>query len=72
MMMTLTEAERSDECISHALNVRSAWALNNYYRLFRLYRAAPRMASYLMDWFLARERKLAVKTMIKAYVSPGG
>uniref|UniRef100_A0A1B6GA47 PCI domain-containing protein n=1 Tax=Cuerna arida TaxID=1464854 RepID=A0A1B6GA47_9HEMI len=67
VMTALTEEDREDECISHALQVRSAWALGNYHRLFLLYREAPRMSSYLMDWFLLRERKLALKSIVKAY-----
>lgn len=68
-MTSLSAEDCQDECISHALNVRSAWALSNFHKLFKLYRASPRMSSYLMEWFLPRERKLALKTVIKAYVS---
>ena len=58
----------ADECIVHALKVRSAWSLNNYCRFFRLYKEAPKMSSHLMDWFLERERAAALLIMLKSYV----
>nr|SVE76928.1 EOG090X0431 [Daphnia lumholtzi] len=66
-MASLTRTEKSDECVAHALEVRSSWALANFRRFFRLYNHAPRMSSHLMSWFADRERKLALKTLIKAY-----
>jgi len=65
----LTPAHRQDKCVSHALKIRAAWALSNYHRFFRLYLCAPKMSGYIIDWFLERERKQALKIMIKSYVS---
>ncbi|KAK3586296.1 hypothetical protein CHS0354_038669 [Potamilus streckersoni] len=66
-MASLSKEDRKDECIQHALQVRSAWALNNYHRFYKLYLCAPKMAGYLMDKFVERVRKSALKAMIKAY-----
>ncbi|MGH0150832.1 UNVERIFIED_CONTAM: hypothetical protein FKN15_071125 [Acipenser sinensis] len=61
------EKLKSDPCVSHALEVRTAWALGNYHRFFRLYRCAPRMGAYLIDKFLDRERKQALKAIVKSF-----
>jgi hypothetical protein len=68
VLASLTPEIRNDECIHHALRVRSAWALNHYHSFFRLYTNAPKMSGYLMDWFAERCRKSALKSMIKSYV----
>lgn len=60
--------EIKDEVIKHALDVRCAWSLKNYYQMLKLYQSAPKMSGYLMDWFVQRERKQALRTMIKSYV----
>lgn len=65
----LTKEDRQDVCIKHALKVRSAWALSNYHKFFHLYLNAPKMAGYLMDKFVGRVRKAALKATVKAYVS---
>lgn len=67
-MASLTREEKADECVAHALEVRSSWALANFRRFFRLYNKAPRMSAHLISWFADRERKIALKTLIKAYV----
>ncbi|KAH7643972.1 uncharacterized protein LOC124493505 isoform X2 [Dermatophagoides farinae] len=63
----LDQYDKQDEVISHALRVRNAWSLKFYHQLFRLYDRAPKMSGYLMDWFIERERKLALMTIIKSY-----
>ena len=62
----LTESEKMETAINHALSVRSALALGNYHRFFRLYLYAPNMGAYLMDMFIERERESALKVMCKA------
>ncbi|KAM9309256.1 leukocyte receptor cluster member 8 homolog isoform 2-T2 [Pholidichthys leucotaenia] len=66
-LVYLTPALRADECVAHALALRAAWALGNYYRFIKLYLEAPRMGSYLIDKFLERERKAALKAMVKTF-----
>lgn len=67
-LRNLSKDDINDEVISHALQVRSAWALSSYHKLFKLYQSAPKMAGYLMDWFVLRERKHALKVIFKSYV----
>jgi len=69
-MAQLTDAERLDESVGHALQVRLAVSQGNYTRLFRLFHAAPKMGAYLMDHFIGRERVAAMVTLTRAY-APG-
>ena len=64
----LSADDKCDECIAHALKVRTAFVLKNYHRFFKLYLVAPKMSAYLMDWFSERLRKEALKIIIKSYV----
>ncbi|XP_013886174.1 leukocyte receptor cluster member 8 homolog [Austrofundulus limnaeus] len=66
-LVYLTPALREDECVAHALSLRAAWALGNYHRFFKLYQEAPRMASYLIDKFVDRERKVALRAIVKTF-----
>lgn len=62
------EKDLTDECMIHAMKTRQAWALGNMRSFFRLYKNAPKMGGYLMDWFVDRERKKYLKYIIKSYV----
>ncbi|KAK6187832.1 hypothetical protein SNE40_005769 [Patella caerulea] len=63
----LSASDHEDKCIKHALKVRSSWACNNYHNFFKLYLSAPKMSAYLMDWFVERVRKTAIKAIVKSY-----
>ncbi|XP_063828201.1 leukocyte receptor cluster member 8 homolog [Ostrinia nubilalis] len=67
IFQSLSKEERENECINHALQTRCAWATGNLHKFFILYKTAPLMAGYLMDWFVERERKLYLKYIIKSY-----
>jgi len=67
VLADLTPAEKEEQAIKHALGVRSALALGNYHRFFRLYLETPNMGAYLMDMFVVRERLAALANICKAY-----
>ena len=66
VLADLTTAEKEENAIKHALNVRSSLALGNYHRFFRLYLDTPNMGAYLMDMFVVRERLAAMSNICKA------
>jgi hypothetical protein len=66
VLADLTTAEKQQKAIKHALDVRSALALGNYNRFFRLYLDTPNMGAYLMDMFVVRERLAALANICKA------
>ena len=70
LVATLTQAEKSNESVAHALKVREALASRNYHSLFRLYNIAPNMGGYLMDFFVERERVAACCIICKSYFPP--
>ncbi|KAL1517021.1 hypothetical protein ABEB36_000841 [Hypothenemus hampei] len=65
IMKSLTLAEKADKVVSFALKFRSAWGSGNFHRMFSMYLVAPLMASFLIEWFIDRERKEYLKCVIK-------
>ncbi|OAP60023.1 hypothetical protein AYL99_05025 [Fonsecaea erecta] len=59
--------DKKEPAIKHALEVRSALALGNYHKFFKLYLTVPDMGAYLMDMFVERERLAALACLCKAY-----
>lgn len=68
VLKKLTLAERTDPTIAFAMQLRSAWALGNYCKFFMLYKRSLLMTGHLIDWFVERERKAALRVIIKTYV----
>jgi len=68
VILFIKESNVKDECVKFALKAKDAWWLGNYVQLFSLYKIAPKMASYLMDMFLARERNNFYLAIAKSYV----
>jgi len=66
VLADLTPAEKEEPAIKHALGVRSALALGNYHKFFRLYLDTPNMGAYLMDMFVVRERLAALSNICRA------
>lgn len=62
----LTQRQKSDPAVRHALGVQRAVAMGNYHALFDLYMNAPNMGAYIMDHFIDRERIRALMVMTKA------
>jgi len=67
VLSDLTPADKKEPSIKHALEVRSALALGNYHKFFKLYLAVPDMGAYLMDMFVERERLAALACLCKSY-----
>ncbi|KAI9719945.1 MAG: hypothetical protein M1828_005983 [Chrysothrix sp. TS-e1954] len=63
----LTQADHKEPAVKHALQARSALALGNYHRFFRLYLTTPNMGAYLMDMFIGRERLAAMAQICRLY-----
>ncbi|TGZ73375.1 hypothetical protein CRM22_001554 [Opisthorchis felineus] len=73
IMAGLRPTHKSNPCVRYALDVRSAWSLHNYRRFFRLVcppdggEQPPLRCGQVLQWFLERERKNALKTIFKVF-----
>ncbi|CAH8628416.1 unnamed protein product [Schistosoma margrebowiei] len=74
IMAGLRPTHKTNPCISFALKLRSAWSLSNYHRFFKLLCPAnddqqpPLRCKHVVNWFVDRERKEAIRLMFKVYV----
>lgn len=66
MMRELTEDEKKNDGVAHALQVRRALAQGNYGRFFKLYQTAPNMGVHLMDIFIDKHRIMCLQRMALA------
>jgi len=66
VLSDLTPTDKNEPAIKHALEVRSALALGNYHKFFKLYLTVPDMGAYLMDMFVERERLAALACLCKS------
>lgn len=62
----ITQELRQADSVCHALKLRTAWLLRNYHSFFRLYRVTPNDGRWLVDMFVVRERKAALRVITKA------
>ena len=69
MLKTLTEEEKSQEPIEHALKMRQALNLGNYARFFKLYRVAPNKSKALIDVFVDKIRTMCLQKLSMGYVA---
>ncbi|TKY88923.1 hypothetical protein EX895_002164 [Sporisorium graminicola] len=67
LMAELTEEDKAEPAVEHALQVRAALVTGNYHSFFQLYTDAPNMNAYIMDHFVERERINALLIMSKCY-----
>ncbi|CAH8649435.1 unnamed protein product [Schistosoma haematobium] len=74
IMAGLRPTHKTNPCVSFALKLRSAWSLSNYHRFFKLLCPAnddqqpPLRCKHVVNWFVDRERKEAIRLMFKVYV----
>ncbi|XP_035217851.1 leukocyte receptor cluster member 8 homolog isoform X2 [Stegodyphus dumicola] len=66
ILAELQPDDKSDEVVSHAIKIAKTWSSNNYHRFFKLYISAPKMSAFIIDWFIERIRKAALKAIIKS------
>lgn len=55
-----------DTTLKHLLELKQAWYLNNYVKFFKLYKKSNFMCKCLIEQFIERERKQALKSIIKS------
>ena len=67
LSIDLGDAALRHPLVKHAMDVSGAKSSGNFHKFFRLYAAAPRMASYLMELMLPGMRRLGLRAMLRAH-----
>ncbi|KAJ8103038.1 SAC3/GANP/Nin1/mts3/eIF-3 p25 family-domain-containing protein [Lipomyces tetrasporus] len=67
LLIELTDEQKADDVIAHALKVREAVTDQDFHSLMRLYLSAPNMGGYIIDSFIDRERHAALEIICKAF-----
>ncbi len=57
----------TDHLIRYSISVVDAVNSKNYYRFFKLYKEAPRMSGFILDFLVYRVRDSALKAIITSY-----
>ena len=66
MFRGLTKDLTAEPAVKHAMEMRRAWSSSNYSRFFRLYPSTPNHGRNLVNLFIERERKGALRVITKA------
>eukprot|EP00521_Asterionellopsis_glacialis_P006273 CAMPEP_0195281204 /NCGR_PEP_ID=MMETSP0707-20130614/618_1 /TAXON_ID=33640 /ORGANISM="Asterionellopsis glacialis, Strain CCMP134" /LENGTH=841 /DNA_ID=CAMNT_0040340071 /DNA_START=31 /DNA_END=2556 /DNA_ORIENTATION=- len=67
LMLSLSNEQREDPCIQHALKVRVAVAEFDYHGFFRLQDSCPNLGAFLMDIMVPQIRFGALQRVCKAF-----
>eukprot|EP00536_Pseudo-nitzschia_multiseries_P004327 jgi/Psemu1/237550/estExt_Genewise1.C_710045 len=67
IMLSLTASERNDPAISHALKVREAVALSDYFWFFRLHKTSPNLGIFLTELLVPTVRLRGLRRIARAY-----
>lgn len=71
MLKQLTNEEKQEPPLEHALKIRHALSQGNYGRLFKLYLLSPNMGGSLIDVFIDKIRVLSLRNLSMGYVATG-
>jgi SAC3 family protein LENG8/THP3 len=71
MLKTITDDERSEGPVKHALDICKAYNMGNYSRFFRLYEEAPNKTGSLIDVFIDKIRILCLQKMTRGFFPTG-
>jgi len=67
IMLSLTPTERKHPAINHALKVREAVALSDYFWFFRLHKTSPNLGIFLTELLVPTMRLRGLRRIAKAY-----